>query len=556
MTNGDATREALNRLKLRLAAGDIGRAEYRQLCTEIGAEENGDTPGPSGVSTETKSMVDLALVPGRLLFDRWRILSELGRGEIGAVFAVRESDGQTQAIKVFDPAIVRDHDLLRDLRDRVNRVRELVHPRIVRLFGYQEDRTQLLAMTVMEQVDGCTVLDLGALARSRGQAVPVELGVAIFSQTLDALAAAHAEGIVHGALSPNNVLLAGGTAAQLLSGQRRDPKVKLADLGVASMAKQLRLSPERQRLGLTAYLAPEHLLSGTEISSKGDLYSAGAVAYELLTGKTPMVTGYESADLLRPQLAPRAAASIMRAINRDPADRPTAEAGLASLSGAPEVGSRGMAKPEAGEKLLFEPAAEPVPASGRRWPLFAIAATALIAVGALLVNGLGGGDPPGPPPTATATSPAVLTQTPSHTATATATATATETPARASNAPSATPTAGPPTATATPPATPTAAPPTATATATIAATATATAIAVPKMARLIVRSPQPGAEVLLNSQFRGMAPVDLRLKAGSYRLRLHKVGCTGAEEFVALTAGEILVLDLKITCPTPGGPKR
>jgi len=326
----------------------------------------GSVAGPSGgagsgLRTAVPRLADLRLEPGIVLFDQWRIVRELGRGGFGAVFEAEELNlGQTQALKVLDPAMVAREVLLVRFRREVALMRQLVHPRIVRVYDYREDREEHLALISMEYVAGCAVREVLAAARKKKMAIPVGLALAILSQTLEALSAAHGQGVIHRDVTPENILLAGGTAEDLLaawgdeSENRRagepaaeqstdtepasrrtgeaaagtDPQVKLVDFGIAGLVERTELSQKSRVMGTTGYVAPEALDADAEVTAAADVFGAGAVAYELLCGKVPLATSFRDIAQFDPRLAEGAARVVMYLVAAAPSERPTAQQAL------------------------------------------------------------------------------------------------------------------------------------------------------------------------------------------------------------------------------------
>lgn len=310
-------RQYLSKLKSRLVAGEIDEETFHRQSQLVLADlEPVDraalgttTPqpiavsprpgtvrpfGPSGgvldgLRTSVLGLSDLDLKPGTILLDQWKLERELGRGGFGAVFAAEELHlHEKQAVKVLDPAMVAKEELLARFRREVSLMRKLVHARIVRVYDYREDLSQLVALISMELVTGGSVKQLQALARERRHPIPVPLALEILGQTLEALAEAHAQGVIHRDVTPGNVLLAGGSAEQLLADSSRDPQVKLVDFGIAGLVERTELSAKSRVLGTAAYVAPEVLDPSAEVSPAADVYGAGAMAYELLTGKLPL----------------------------------------------------------------------------------------------------------------------------------------------------------------------------------------------------------------------------------------------------------------------------
>ncbi|MCP4656847.1 MAG: protein kinase [bacterium] len=202
----DEIREHLKELKARLARGDVDEAAYFRMKEELLSDlsprerqalETGSqvAMGASGLHTHVPSPAELELAPGTVLFDQWRIVRELGRGGFGVVFEAEEVHlGETQAVKVLDPALTSRPELLARFRREVWVMRRLDPRHIVRVYDYREDPDEHLALISMDYVAGGTVRGLRDLAREKEQPVPVAAVVAILAQTLEALAEAHDQG--------------------------------------------------------------------------------------------------------------------------------------------------------------------------------------------------------------------------------------------------------------------------------------------------------------------------------------------------------------------------
>jgi tRNA A-37 threonylcarbamoyl transferase component Bud32 len=344
----ETIRQALGKLKLRLAGGEITREAYRELVEDVSVglaptdraalgltptplpARPGSSPrpsprvGPSGLCTKPPHLNELDLAPGAVLFDKFRIVRELGRGGFGAVFeAERVGLRKTYAVKVLDPAMVVREELLARFRREVIVMQGLVHPHIGRVFDYDERTEEGLALFAMEFIQGCTVRDLVQTAKNAKQPVPIELALTILGQTLEALAEAHAQGVIHRDVTPGNILLAGGSAEQLLEGNR-DPQVKLVDFGIAGLADRSELSQKSRVLGVPAYIAPEVIDPTQPVTAAADVYGAGAVAYELLTGVLPFGR-FPAPGEIREELVGEVEDLLLALLDVRPLARPNAE---------------------------------------------------------------------------------------------------------------------------------------------------------------------------------------------------------------------------------------
>ncbi|MGW1554925.1 serine/threonine-protein kinase [Streptomyces sp. NPDC002144] len=254
----------------------------------------------------------------------------LGRGATGTVWRARQREtagaeaavagqpGETVAIKVLKEELASDPDIvMRFLRERSVLLR-LTHPNIVRVRDLVVEG-DLLAL-VMDLVDGP---DLHRYLRESGPLSPV--GAALLTaQIADALAASHADGVVHRDLKPANVLLAqyGGQMHPMLT-----------DFGIARLADSPGLTRTHEFVGTPAYVAPESA-EGRPQTSAVDIYGAGILLYELVTGRPPfsgqsaleVLHQHLSAEPRRPSTVPDPLWTVIeRCLRKNPDDRPSAE---------------------------------------------------------------------------------------------------------------------------------------------------------------------------------------------------------------------------------------
>ncbi|MFF5469681.1 serine/threonine-protein kinase [Streptomyces achromogenes] len=254
----------------------------------------------------------------------------LGRGATGTVWRARQREtagaeaavpgqpGETVAIKVLKEELASDPDIvMRFLRERSVLLR-LTHPNIVRVRDLVVEG-DLLAL-VMDLVDGP---DLHRYLRENGPLTPVAAAL-LTAQIADALAASHADGVVHRDLKPANVLL-------MQQGGAMHPM--LTDFGIARLADSPGLTRTHEFVGTPAYVAPESA-EGRPQTSAVDVYGAGILLYELVTGRPPFAgsTALEvlhqhlSAEPRRPSTVPDPLWTVIeRCLRKNPDERPGAE---------------------------------------------------------------------------------------------------------------------------------------------------------------------------------------------------------------------------------------
>ncbi|MCP4658091.1 MAG: protein kinase [bacterium] len=317
-------------LKQRLADGKIDEAAYRE-CEQL-LRDRGSPTSDTGEGARASTS---DLKPDSVLLDRWLIVAFLGRGGFGEVFEAIDLDRrQSQALKLLEPRMLAQEEYLARFRREFEIMRELDHPRVVRVHEYREEPEQPLALISMEYVAGGTVSDLVILARQWKQPVPLPLALRIAVQTIEALVTAHRRDVLHRDVTPRNILLAGGPAAALLTEAERDPQVKLVDFGIAGLVKPSTFSQTTRTLGTIGYVAPEMIHPAPRVTPAADLYGVGAVTYELVTGQLP-VGRFESPSELRGEMPAAVAEALdsllLDLLSRNPDERPDAEAALAML---------------------------------------------------------------------------------------------------------------------------------------------------------------------------------------------------------------------------------
>jgi TonB family protein len=342
------------------------------------------------------------LEPGTLIRGKYRIVRQLGRGGMGTVYLAEHILlGRQRALKFISSELSRDAAFLRRFRREAQAAIELRHPNIVEVVDLDqaEDGSPYIAMEYVDGPDLRHALAAGPFA--------IERALAIARGIAQGLGAAHAKGIIHRDVKPENVLLAGGKGS---------PEVpKLLDFGIAAMKETATAVSRTHGLMLTPpYAAPEQWkgMAAEELDGRTDLYALGGVLYEMLTGQTPFhahnMEGWMYQHLheqpkppstIRPELAnwPGLDALVLRLLAKDRDQRfSSAAALLEKLVLAPSEARAATAAqpspapriptvvepppppipPPAPKPVVSEPSTAPVPS--RKLPIKWLAAAALL----------------------------------------------------------------------------------------------------------------------------------------------------------------------------------
>lgn len=330
----------------------------------------GETPRrPAHPSTSSRRDVATiygieGLLAGRTLMNRYRIEEVIGRGGMGAVYRARDAQlGREVAVKVITVAAP-DREAHQRLRARFQREARaaagLHHPAVVAVYDYGTDPELGLDFLVMELLRG---EDLATRLQRKGPPA-LRTSLSILEQAARGLGAGHRTGLIHRDVKPGNLYLETGDRVG-------DVRVKILDFGIAELASAgddtlTHLTVYGRSPYSPAYASPEQLRGEPRLTPATDVFSLGAVAFHLLTGRRLFTTAEPRQMLLemsralseeRERLAalpPAVEAALRRALSPRPEDRfPTALFFAEALGGARE-----SAESE-GEHTILAPAAPP-----------------------------------------------------------------------------------------------------------------------------------------------------------------------------------------------------
>ncbi|QUV85594.1 protein kinase [Chloracidobacterium sp. 2] len=309
---------------------------------------------------------------GRTIAGRFRVISKLGEGGMGAVYKAEQLKvNRLCAIKILSASFASDPDALARFNREAQMSSAFSHPHAVTIYDFGDDNG--LHYLAMEFVEGET---LSSVLRREGP-LPLARTLAIARQACAALDAAHRMNIVHRDLKPDNIMLS-----------RRDDGdwVKILDFGIAKMAGD---APQRGQdltqagfvVGTPLYMSPEQL-AGERLDPRSDIYSLAIIIYQMLTGQLPFAGDNMQSVMVKrltedplpvwkvnPRVAipPGVEAALMRALQRHRDRRtPTVRDFIGELEAgcaAPGVAAPGatQAQPAAGSTSPFAPGTSPFP---------------------------------------------------------------------------------------------------------------------------------------------------------------------------------------------------
>jgi serine/threonine-protein kinase len=249
--------------------------------------------------------------------EKYEVLEEIGHGGMATVYRAHDTVlDRPVALKVMHPHLRAAEEARRRFHREARSVARLRHPRVLEIYDFSGEGSEE-AYIAAELLTGPTLKQW----REAQKDVPAEIAACFVIEIAKALEAAHAAGIVHRDVKPENVLL------------HEDRELRLTDFGIADMIDAQSMTATGQILGSPGHMAPEQI-EGKDCDARTDLFSLGTVLYYLATGRLPFtgrnphqvlkrIVDGEYADPLRvnPTIGGRMRALIVRSLARDPAER-------------------------------------------------------------------------------------------------------------------------------------------------------------------------------------------------------------------------------------------
>src|ERR1700681_1633412 len=267
-------------------------------------------PTPRGTSAWSVAVTPASGAPyaqgeelvGTVLAERYEILELLGQGGMGAVYKARDTElERLVALKLIRADLASNPEILRRFKQELILAREVTHRNVIRIFDLGQAKG--FKFITMEFVEG---RDLRAVIREK-EKLPPDEAVRIIAQVCRALESAHAAGVVHRDLKPQNIML-----------DAKD-RVYVMDFGIAHPLETPGMTQTGALMGTPEYMSPEQA-KGIKVDARSDLFALGIIFYEMLTGISPYKADTALATLLkrtqeRPQSPAEVDAAIPKAIS-------------------------------------------------------------------------------------------------------------------------------------------------------------------------------------------------------------------------------------------------
>jgi serine/threonine protein kinase/Tfp pilus assembly protein PilF len=246
----------------------VDNPEESQFCAKCGIQLS-KPDEPAAIPTQTMQSVVTELETGTNFAGRYQIVEELGRGGMGRVYKVMDTELKEKiALKLLKPQIAADEDTIERFRNELKTARNVTHKNICRM--YDLGKFEGNYYITMEYVSGEDLKSMLGMMGKLGPAKTVSIGI----QICDGLLEAHKRGVVHRDLKPQNIMI------------DREGKIRIMDFGIARSLKSKGITGAGVMIGTPEYMSPEQA-EAKEVDRRSDIYSLGIILYELATGQLP-----------------------------------------------------------------------------------------------------------------------------------------------------------------------------------------------------------------------------------------------------------------------------
>ena len=257
---------------------DAGNPETQKFCGECGtpltplqSDFSPDEPSEDvhAVPTKTIQAPIEELTTGSVFADRYKIVTELGKGGMGKVYrAIDQKIDEEIAVKLIKPEIAADKKTIERFGNELKMARKIAHRNVCKMYYLGEEKGA--HFITMEYVPG---EDLKSMIRMSGQ-LSTGMAIKVAKQVCDGLAEAHRLGVIHRDLKPNNIMIDKAGEARIM------------DFGIARLLKAKGITGAGIMIGTPEYMSPEQV-EGKEVDQRSDIYSLGVILYEMVTGRVP-----------------------------------------------------------------------------------------------------------------------------------------------------------------------------------------------------------------------------------------------------------------------------